>query len=90
MDELAAGGNVDELLEELLEKKRWLDTMIAGLEAAKESPQHQLIEMVAEKFASAGGRGPKVDLKSDSKQELAKLAKRVGHPGRRKGARRPD
>lgn len=82
MDYLTVGGNVDRLLEELHEKKRWLDTMIEGLEAAKNSPQHRLIEMAAVVFSDAAAGLPKVDLEMDSKRRLTALARRVG-PTRR-------
>lgn len=81
------GGNVDHLLAELHEKKRWLDIMIESLEAAKDSPQHQLIDLAARTFGESSERSPKVDLQTDSKQELAALAKKV-QPGRRALARR--
>lgn len=84
MNSLPPGGNVDELLQELLKKKQWLDTMIEGLEAAQNSPQHQLIEMVAKTFGDAGGKTPRVDLRRESKEELAALAEAVGQPSRKR------
>lgn len=87
MYKLNAGGNVDHLLEELLEKKRWLDLMIAGLEAAVESPQHRLIEMATKTFEEQSVRAPKVDLISNGSGDLAELAKSVGQSRLRRPAR---
>ena len=78
MYNLSAGGNVDHLLEELHEKKRWLDLMIAGLEAAIDSPQHRLIEMAARTFQDQPGHAPKVDLIAGGPGDLAELARSVG------------
>ena len=86
MNHLTSGGNVDKLLDELLEKKRWLDSMIEALEAAKDSPQHQLIEMAARTFSESSGRSPKVDLQMESKRELAELARQVGSTRRGRAA----
>ena len=84
MYNLGAGGNVDHLLEELHEKKRWLDLMIAGLEAAIDSPQHRLIEMAAKTFEHQSGHAPKVDLIAAGAGDLAELARSVGQ-GRLRG-----
>lgn len=72
---------MEQLLEELHQKKAWLDQMIAGLEAAADSPQHRLIAQASETFEQAGPRQPKVDIGSSKRGELEKLAQRVG--GRR-------
>ncbi len=77
--------SVERLLEELHEKKQWLDQMIAGLEAAAESPQHRLIAQAAETFDSAGSRQPKVDLVQSKRTELQTLAQRVGGKRPRRG-----
>ncbi len=77
-----SGESVERLLEELHAKKRWLDHMIAGLEAAADSPQHRLIAQAAETFQEAGAASPKVDLIQSKRSELQRLAQRVG--GRRK------
>lgn len=82
------GENFDRLLEELHAKKAWLDQMIAGLEAAAESPQHRLIAEAAESFESAGTHTPKVDIRSSKRSELQLLAERVGGRGRAAGRRR--
>lgn len=87
MHTLSTGGNVDHLLEELHEKKRWLDLMIAGLEAAVESPQHRLIEMAAKTFEEQSRRAPKVDLIATGEGDLADLAKSVGKSRLRRPAR---
>ena len=69
--------SMERLLEELHEKKAWLDQMIAGLEAAAESPQHRLIAQAAETFEQAGYRQPKVDLVPSKRAELQTLAQNV-------------
>jgi len=81
--------HVNRLLRELHEKKRWLDTMIAGLEAAAESPHHHLIERAGEIFEHLNGAHPKVDLRRPQQRILADLASQVG---RRRPRRviRPD
>jgi len=79
--------DIDVLLGELYEKKRWLDTVISGLETALDSPDHKFLESVKELFAGADGT-PKVDLKKQKQARLAKLAGQVGK-GRR-GASRLD
>ena len=75
--------SVERLLEELHAKKLWLDEMIAGLEAAADSPQHRLIAQAAETFEKAGQRQPKVDLIQSKRAELQTLAQRVGGGRRR-------
>jgi|GEM_PF-2258520 len=75
-----SGESVERLLEELHEKKNWLDQMIAGLEAAANSPQHRLIARAAKTFEEAGAQ-PRVDLMASKRSELQTLAERVG--GRR-------
>jgi hypothetical protein len=81
--------NVNRLLRELHEKKRWLDTMIEGLEAAAGSPHHQLIERAGEIFEHLNGTRPKVDLKRPQLRILADLAGQVGRR-RAKRALRPE
>lgn len=70
--------NVARLLQELHEKKRWLDTLISGLEEAAGSPHHQLIERAGEIFEHLNGARPKVDLRPPQQRVLAELAARVG------------
>ena len=70
--------NVSRLLQELHEKKRWLDVVIDGLEAAAGSPDHQLIERAGDMFDHLNGSRPKVDLRPKQQQILAGLATRVG------------
>lgn len=89
MDYGSSGGNVDHLLAELHEKKKWLDMMIESLETAKDSPQHRLIDLAAKTFEESSATSPRVDLQKTSKQELAALAKKV-QPGRRALARRKN
>jgi hypothetical protein len=75
--------NVNRLLRELHEKKRWLDTMIEGLEAAAGSPHHQLIERAGQMFGHLDGERPKVDLRPQQQRILADLASQVGRRPRR-------
>jgi hypothetical protein len=70
--------NVNRVLRELHQKKRWLDTMIQGLEAAAGSPHHQLIERAGEIFEHLNGTRPKVDLRRAQQRILAELASQVG------------
>jgi hypothetical protein len=74
----ANDANVNRLLRELHEKKRWLDTMIEGLEAAAGSPHHQLIETAGQIFEHRNGGRPKVDLRRPQQRILADLATQVG------------
>ena len=83
MNNFHVSESMERLLEELHEKKLWLDEMIAGLEAAAESPQHRLIAKAAETFEKAGQRQPKVDLIQSKRTELQTLAQRVGGSRRR-------
>jgi hypothetical protein len=81
----AAEINMDRLLKELHEKKRWLDTVIGGLEKAVNSPDHHLIENAHRLFADGGGRRPKVDVGVRQQKMLASLASQVGNGRRRRG-----
>jgi hypothetical protein len=74
----ATEANENRVLRELHEKKRWLDTMIEGLEAAAGSPHHQLIERAGEIFEHVNGTRPKVDLRRGQQRILADLASQVG------------
>jgi hypothetical protein len=76
LDKVGAG--VESLLRELHEKKEWLDTMIEGLEAALDSPEHRLIELAEQTFEASRREAPRVDLELDGKSALATLARRVG------------
>ncbi len=78
--------DMDQLLKELHEKKRWLDTMIVGLEKAVRSPHHQLIETAARVFDDLEGNRPKVDLLPRTQRKLAELALQVGKVRRRRSA----
>lgn len=83
---VADDANVHRLLRELHEKKRWLDTVIDGLEAAAGSPDHQLIARASTMFEHLNGSRPKVDLGPRQQQILAALASQVG----RRRAKRVD
>jgi hypothetical protein len=74
------------LLRELHEKKRWLDTMIEGLEAAAGSPHHQLIEQAGQIFENLHRKRPKVDLRGPQQRILADLASQVGRRRPRRAA----
>jgi hypothetical protein len=83
----ANDANVNRLLRELHEKKRWLDTMIEGLEAAAGSPHHQLIEAAGQIFDHLNGGRPKVDLRRPQQRILADLATQVGRRRARRAMR---
>jgi hypothetical protein len=72
------GGSVELLLRELYAKKRWLDMVIGGLEAALESPQHQLVRLVQETLGDESPARPKVDLGDERRVALANLARTIG------------
>ncbi len=69
--------SVEVLLADLHEKKRWLDMMIGGLEAAVSSPEHQLITSVEKAFESPSRSRGSAELLSDRKTGLATLAQSV-------------
>jgi phage terminase small subunit len=90
MEVSGVGKSVNALLKELHEKKRWLDMMISGLEAAVESPEHRLIELAKETFEERQEASPRVDLERDGKAALATLARTVGStPQARRRRSRP-
>ena len=72
------GESVDSLLEELHEKKLWLDMMIKGLEAALDSPEHRLIQLAERTFEEHREEGARVDLEQQGKLALTTLARSVG------------
>lgn len=72
--------DIENLLEELERKKRWLDVVIAALEVECEAPRSLLAEAV--KSAYQDGQVPLVDLSSESRSLLLHLATQV-----RRGAR---
>jgi hypothetical protein len=74
----ASEANVNRLLKELHEKKRWLDVLIQALEAAEVSPDHQLIDSAERIFERLNGDRPKVDLRPQQQRILADLASRIG------------
>ena len=69
---------VERVLKELYAKKRWLDTMIASLEAAVESPHYRLIQRVNQALSNGDGAKPKVDIRKQQQARLAELATQVG------------
>jgi hypothetical protein len=67
--------DIERLLGDLHRKKRWLDTVIDGLEKAIQSPEIRLIEAVRTAFDDE--RTPRVDLAEDEGSLLRDLALRV-------------
>jgi hypothetical protein len=91
METFEVGEGVDSLLKELHEKKRWLDMMISGLEAAVDSPEHRLIELAEKTFEENAAKAPRVDLENEGKTALTMLASSVGatpHARRRRSVGR--
>jgi hypothetical protein len=88
LDNRTDRGNINHLLKELHSKKKWLDTMIAGLEAAVDSPHIKLVEAADRALSSSPNGGPKVDLGPGEAQELAELAALAGGSRRSRGPRR--
>ncbi len=79
--------NLDHLLKELHSKRRWLDMMIAGLEAALESPHHKLIQTVTRSFGNGHIKGPIADLHWQGQARMARLAEEAARgAGRRRKA----
>ena len=77
--------SVEILLQELYEKKRWLDMMIGGLEAAVSSPEHRLIESVEKVFNGGSRMASRADLQRERRAALAMLARTVNStPGARR------
>jgi hypothetical protein len=75
---------LERLLNELYTKKRWLDSVIEGLEAAVGSPDYQLIEGVMEAFEEDGQEAaPRADLAHHRRTRLVQLADQVGKRRRR-------
>ena len=79
--------DIDLLLNELHAKRKWLDTVIAGLESAIESPDHRLIENLSAAYSNGHNGRPKVDLRSRQQAKLSRLASKVQrHTVRRQSA----
>ena len=78
----STGGNIDHLLAELHEKRRWLDAMIESLETARRSPEHQLLSLAERALGEEAEGIPRADLGPDVQRQLATLAEKV-NPGRR-------
>ena len=79
--------DIDLLLNELHTKRRWLDTVIAGLESAIQSPDHRLIESLSAAYSNGYMGQPKVDLRSRQQAKLSRLASRIRrHTVRRQSA----
>ena len=68
---------VEDLLRDLHEKKRWLDMMIGGLEAAVSSPEHRFITSVKEVYSAKGPAATRSDMERERRALLASLARRV-------------
>ena len=82
--------DLDRLLAELHAKKRWLDTVIEGLEKAVQSPGHQLLEFIANVFGNGNRPGPKVDLGPPQRAKLTRLATEVQRSGAPRRKKRDD
>lgn len=68
---------VESLLRELHERRRWLDMMIQGLEAAVESPEHRLISLAQEAFEQRDDAVVSLELGRGQRATLASLASSV-------------
>jgi hypothetical protein len=75
---------LDLVLRELYLKKQWLDTIIAGIESATQSADHQFIESIAKVLGDARLKKPTVDLQERQRAQLAHLAQQVGRRGIRR------
>lgn len=75
----ANSGKIDVVLRDLHDKKRWLDTMIDGLEKALDSPDLRFIESVTEVLDKAPLGQPLVDIQKRNQERLADLAAQVGY-----------
>lgn len=71
--------DIERLLGELHRKKRWLDTVIEGLEQSSQSPELRFVEAVEAVFGD--GQTPWVDLPADSKTLLRVLALQIPRRG---------
>lgn len=69
---------LDLLLHQLYLKKQWLDTIIAGIESASQSADHQFIESVTKILGDSQIRKPTVDMDERQRAKLARLALQVG------------
>lgn len=69
--------DIDLLLNELHTKRKWLDTVIAGLESAIQSPDHRLIESLGAAYSNGHDGRPKVDLHSRQQAKLSRLASQI-------------
>jgi hypothetical protein len=67
--------DIDRLLGDLRRKKRWLDTVIHGLEQAIQSPEIRLIDAVQAAFPDESI--PRVDLPPAEGSRLRALASKV-------------
>ena len=83
------GADMHVLLNELHAKRKWLDTVIAGLESAIQSPDHRLIESLSAAYSNGTRGRPKVDLRSRQQAKLSRLASKVQRHTARKQSERP-
>ncbi|MEZ5366793.1 MAG: hypothetical protein R2748_31755 [Bryobacterales bacterium] len=75
--ELAVRAEVESLLRDLHERRRWLDMMIQGLEAAVESPEHRLIALAQEAFEDGQTAVHSMELGRGKRATLVSLAQSV-------------
>ena len=78
--------NIDLVLNELHAKRKWLDTVIAGLESALRSPDLRLIESLSATYSNGDSGRPRVDLRSRQQVKLSRLASEVRRHSARKGS----
>ena len=81
--------DIDLLLNELHTKRKWLDTVIAGLESAIQSPDHRLIESLGAAYSNGRNGRPKVDLRSRQQAKLSRLASQIQRHTARRQSERP-
>ena len=67
--------DIDQVLGDLHRRKRWLDTIIQGLEQAIESPEIRLIHAAEAAFQDESG--PRIDLQEDQGSLLRMLALKI-------------
>lgn len=72
--------DIEKVLEDLYRKKRWLDTVIEGLEQAIQSPEIRLIDAVQAAFVDESA--PRVDLAAHEGSLLRTLASQVPRQSR--------
>jgi hypothetical protein len=80
--------DLDGILRELHEERRWLDTIIAALEAASRSPDGQFVDLLGRGLRGGPASSLAVRLGSAKRREMERLARRVLRKAKT-GARKP-